>query len=96
LKTAQGSSTVAIITTASLVSPLMSSLGFDTETQKALVVIAIGAGSMVVSHVNDSFFWIVTQVNGIDVQKGFRLYTTGTLIVGVSVMITVMVISWFV
>jgi GntP family gluconate:H+ symporter len=96
LKTAQGSSTVAIITTASLVSPMLSSLSFDTETQKALVVIAIGAGSMVVSHVNDSFFWIVTQVNGIDVQKGFRLYTTGTLIVGVSVMITVMVISWFV
>ncbi len=50
LKSAQGSSTVAIITTASLMAPLMASLGFDTQVDKALVVLSVGAGSMVVSH----------------------------------------------
>lgn len=82
IKTAQGSSTVALITTASIMAPLMGSLGFDTEIQKALVVAAIGAGAMVVSHANDSGFWILTQFSGIDVRTGYRVYTLGTLVVG--------------
>ena len=82
IKTAQGSSTVALITTASIMAPLMASLGFDTEMQKALVVSAIGAGAMVVSHANDSGFWILTQFSGIDVKTGYRVYTLGTLVVG--------------
>ncbi len=96
LKTAQGSSTVAMITTASLLSPLMSGLGLDSEISKALVVLAIGAGSMVVSHANDSLFWIVVQVTRLNVQQGFRLYTLGTLIVGVTAMLVLLIISWFV
>ena len=61
LKTAQGSSTVALITTASILMPMMANLGFDSDTQKALVVLSIGAGSSVISHANDSFFWVVTH-----------------------------------
>ena len=60
IKTAQGSSTVAIITTAGLMAPLMATLGLDSETARALVVVSIGAGAMVVSHANDSYFWVVT------------------------------------
>ncbi len=56
IKTAQGSSTVATITTAGLVAPLLSSLGLDGETQRALAVVAICAGAMMVSHANDSYF----------------------------------------
>ncbi len=82
IKTAQGSSTVALITTASIIAPLMATLGFDTELSKALVVAAIGAGAMVVSHANDSGFWILTQFSGIDVKTGYRVYTLGTLVVG--------------
>jgi gluconate:H+ symporter, GntP family len=84
IKTAQGSSTVAIITTASILAPMMATLGFETELQKAMVVIAIGAGSIVVSHVNDSFFWVVTQLSGMDVKTGYRLHTTGTAVLGTS------------
>jgi len=61
LKSAQGSSTVAIITSASLMAPLMGSLGLNTPLALALTVVAIGAGSMVVSHANDSYFWVVSQ-----------------------------------
>jgi GntP family gluconate:H+ symporter len=93
IKTAQGSSTVAIITTASLVAPLLASLGLDSDTAKALVVVAIGAGAMVVSHANDSFFWVVTQFSGMDVQTGYRLQTLGTLVQGTAAAATVYVIS---
>ncbi|MGB5385255.1 MAG: GntP family permease [Eudoraea sp.] len=82
IKTAQGSSTVALITTASIIAPLLISMGFETEIDKALVVAAIGAGAMVVSHANDSGFWILTQFSGIDVKTGYRVYTLGTFIVG--------------
>jgi GntP family gluconate:H+ symporter len=93
IKTAQGSSTVAIITTAGLVAPLLASLGLDGETQKALVVIAIGAGAMVVSHANDSYFWVVTQFSGMDVKTGYRLQTLGTLVQGTTAALAVYLLS---
>ncbi len=93
IKTAQGSSTVAIITTASLVAPLLASLGLDSDTAKALVVVVIGAGAMVVSHANDSYFWVVTQFSNMDVKTGYRLQTLGTLVQGIAAAATVYVIS---
>ena len=82
IKTAQGSSTVAIITTASLLAPLLAALGLDSDTARALVVVAIGAGSMVVSHANDSYFWVVTQFSNMDLKTGYKLQTLGTLVQG--------------
>jgi GntP family gluconate:H+ symporter len=93
IKSAQGSSTVALITTSSLMAPLMSSLGFETGIAKALVVLSIGAGSMVVSHANDSFFWVVTQMTGMDVKTGYKVHTFATLIIGVTSILTIWVIS---
>ena len=61
LKTAQGSSTVALVTTSAMVAPLLAQLGLDSEMGRVLTVMAIGAGAMTVSHANDSFFWVVTQ-----------------------------------
>jgi GntP family gluconate:H+ symporter len=89
IKTAQGSSTVSMITTASILLPLMTPLGFVTEMQKAMVVIAIGAGSAVVSHANDSFFWVVTQLTGMKVKAGYKLFTLGTLVLGASAALVV-------
>lgn len=56
LKTAQGSSTVAIITTSAIIAPLLETFGLISITDKALAVLAIGAGAMTVSHINDSYF----------------------------------------
>ena len=95
IKTAQGSSTVAIITTASLVAPLLPSLGFETAVAKAFVVLAIGAGSMVASHANDSFFWVVTQMSDMDVRTGYKLHSLGTLIMGIGTAGFLWVLSWF-
>ncbi|MGQ9856545.1 MAG: GntP family permease [Fervidobacterium sp.] len=96
IKTAQGSSTVAIITTASLLAPLMEPLGLVSPIAKALTVVAIGAGSMVVSHANDSYFWVVSQLSKMDVKTGYKLQTFGTLLEGLTAAITVWIISLFV
>lgn len=93
IKTAQGSSTVAIITAAGLLAPLLDSLGLGGETARALCVIAIGAGSMVVSHANDSYFWVVTQFSNMDLSLGYRLQTLGTLVQGVAAAGVVWIIS---
>lgn len=96
LKTAQGSSTVALITTASILMPMMNTLGFETDIQKALVVLSIGAGSSVISHANDSFFWVVTQLSGMKVNDGYRLFSLGTFVLGSSAALTVFLLYQFV
>jgi GntP family gluconate:H+ symporter len=84
IRAAQGSATVAIITTASVLAPLTGALGLDSALARALMVISIGAGSLAASHVNDSFFWVVTQMSGMDVRTGFRLQTLGSIIMAVA------------
>ena len=66
MKTAQGSSTVAIITTASFVAPMLSMLGLDSEWGRLLAMLSMGAGSMIVSHANDSYFWVVANFSEMD------------------------------
>ena len=71
--------------------PLMESLGFVDNLEKAMVVIAIGAGSAVVSHANDSFFWVVTQMSGMDTRMGYRMQTLGTFVLGTTAALTLFV-----
>lgn len=95
LKSAQGSSTVAITTTAGIVAPLLPILGLSSPALASLTVIAIGAGAMTVSHANDSYFWVVTNFGGMSAQDGYKTQTLGTLVVGVASMIGVMIMSLF-
>jgi len=83
LKTAQGSSTISIITTSSIIFPLLPAMGLDTEMGKVWVIMSIGVGSMTISHANDSYFWVVSQMGNIDVKKAYKTHTIGTLIQGV-------------
>lgn len=96
LKCAQGSSTVAITTTAGIVAPLMASLGFVSPIDAALIVVAIGAGAMTVSHANDSYFWVVTNFGEMTPQDGYKTQTLGTLVIGVAAIINVLIVSLFV
>jgi GntP family gluconate:H+ symporter len=89
IKTAQGSSTVAIITTANIIAPMLGQLGFNP----ALCVIAIGAGSMVVSHANDSYFWVVSQFSNLPVNIAYKVYTSATAAEGIVAMIAVYIMS---
>ena len=90
-KTVQGSSTVAIITTSTIIYPLLSSLGLDNEIDKIWTIMSIGVGSMTVSHTNDSYFWIVSEMSGISVERALKYHTTGTLIQGISGIVFILI-----
>ena len=95
LKTAQGSSTVALTTTAGIVAPLLPVLGFTTPVQVALVCMAIGAGAMTVSHANDSYFWVVTNFGGMKADEGYKTQTANTLVIGIAAIIEIAILSLF-
>ena len=101
LKTAQGSSTVAITTTAGILGSfaasdsLMTVLGLNTPMLAALAVMAIGAGSMTVSHANDSYFWVVTNFGKMKPEQGYMTQTAVTLIMGIASMIAIFALSLF-
>ena len=93
LKTAQGSSTVALTTTAGILAPLMGALGLDTPILASLTVMAIGAGAMTVSHANDSYYWVVTNFSSIKAQDGYKTQTLMTLVIGIAGIINVFLVS---
>ena len=89
LKSAQGSSTVAITTTAGI----MALLGMDTTIMAVLCVMAIGAGAMTVSHANDSYFWGVTNFGGMTPDRGYKTQTMTTLVQGVCSILFIFVLT---
>lgn len=96
LKSAQGSSTVAIITTASMMLPLLAPFGLDTELGKVWVTLSLGVGAMTVSHANDSYFWIVSEMGGLSSDEAFRYHTRATALQGVVGGLLVLLSGWIV
>ena len=95
LKTAQGSSTVAIITAASIVAPMLPGLGLASEPGKLFTMLSMGAGSMIISHANDSYFWVVTKFSGIHADITLRVFSTATAVMGITVFVFVWITSLF-
>jgi GntP family gluconate:H+ symporter len=93
LKTAQGSSTVSMVTTSALVAPLVADLGLGSDLGRTLVVLAIGLGAMTVSHANDSYFWVVSQFSRMSVPQAYRAQTMATLVQGIAGMLVVLPLS---
>ncbi len=96
MKTAQGSSTVAIITTASFIAPMLTMLGLDSETGKLFATLAMGAGSMMISHANDSYFWVITKFSDIETDVTLKIYSTATIIMGLTVFACIWISALFV
>jgi len=96
MKTAQGSSTVAIITTASFVLPMLDILGLASESGKILAMLSMGAGSMMISHANDSYFWVVSSFSGIDIRTALRVYSTSTAVMGITIFLLIWLSSLFI
>ena len=65
----------------------MTTMGFDTPMELALVVMALGGGAMTVSHANDSYFWVVSQFSGIEMKDAYQSYTLMTGIQGLVVLV---------
>ncbi|TAF29496.1 MAG: GntP family permease [Runella slithyformis] len=95
-KTAQGSSTVAAISAASICAPLLPALGLDSEWGRLLALSSIGAGSMVVSHANDAYFWVIARFGGLDVSVTLRTFTPASFFMGITTLLTLYAVKWFV
>ncbi len=89
LKSAQGSSTSALVIGSAIIYPFAIQAGFEQPIDLIFLTLSLGAGSMVVSHANDSFFWVVTQFSGFNVKQGYQYFTVTTAISGLLVMVLV-------
>jgi gluconate:H+ symporter, GntP family len=94
-KTAQGSSTVAIISSASIIFPLLPSLGLDSEWGRQITLMALGAGSMMVSHANDAYFWVVSRFSNLNTDLALKSYTIMTVLMGLTTFLLVCVLHYF-
>jgi GntP family gluconate:H+ symporter len=83
MRLAQGSATVAIVTTSGIVAPLLKD-GHFSQPHVALIVIAIAAGSIIASHVNDGGFWIVSRYFNMSVKDTLRTWTVLETILSVA------------
>lgn len=87
----QGSATVAMITAAGITAPLLMGSGFN-EMQKAILVIAIASGATILSHVNDSGFWLVSQYLGMSEKQTFRSWTVMTTLIALTGLVACMLL----
>lgn len=94
LKTAQGSSTVAIITAASVILPLLPALGLASEHGRLLCVLSMGAGSMMISHANDAFFWVIAKFSGLEMKAMLTVYSAATIVMGLVSFVMVYILSY--
>lgn len=92
LKTAQGSSTVAIITAASIIQPLLPVLGLDSSMGRLLCMLALGGGSMMISHANDAYFWVISKFSGLEMKPMLKVYSGATVLMGLITMAVVYVL----
>ena len=96
LKLAMGASTVAMITTAGMMAPLMEVMGYTSPVARVLVVLAIGTGSMVASHANDSYFWVVSQFSDMKTEDAYKCQTGMTAVMGITIIILLFIVSLFI
>jgi GntP family gluconate:H+ symporter len=89
-KTAQGSSTSAMVISASIFLSIVPVNLVENSTQSTLFIAAIGAGAMTVSHANDSYFWIVKEFSGLSVKEALKYYTSLTGLMGLTALLMVL------
>ena len=95
IRVLQGSSTVAMITAAGLVAPLLES-GQYSGFALALLVVAIASGASTFSHVNDSGFWLVSQYLGINEKQTYRSWTMMTTVLSLTGIVVVLLFALFI
>ena len=79
-----------------MISPLLSSLGLDSDIAKALAVLSIGAGAMTVSHLNDSYFWVVAQFSDMKTNTALKGHTVATLFQGLIGILIISIVFWII
>lgn len=93
LKTAHGSTMGALLTASIIIAPQLAMLGLATPVGAALATLAIGAGAMTVSHINDPYFWLVARSADMRTETALRLYTMATLLMGITAIVMVKILQ---
>lgn len=93
IKTAQGSTTSAIIVVTSIMAPLAAAAGFIQPIELSLLLAAIAGGTMMVSHTNDAYFWVISQFSGLSMSDTYRSFSLATVAMSITVLITVLLLS---
>ena len=93
LKTAQGSSTIAIITAAAIIEPMLANFGLSDAPGRLFATLAMGAGSMLASHANDSYFWVVTKFSNIEADISLKVYSSATIVMSVATFLMIWAVS---
>ena len=91
----QGSATVAMITAAGIMAPILSVFNLN-QPNIALIVIAIGAGATILSHINDSGFWIVSKYLGMNEKQTLQSWTIMETIIAISGLLFSLLVSMFI
>jgi len=92
LKTAQGSSTSAMIIGASIVLSVIPAGLLDNTLFGVLIISSIGAGAMAVSHANDSYFWIIKEFTGLSVKEALKSFSLLSVLMSITALLTILLI----
>ncbi|MFD3003456.1 GntP family permease [Pontibacter toksunensis] len=95
IRVIQGSATVAMITSAGMMAPIIVQLNIS-DPMKALICLAIAAGATILSHVNDSGFWLVKKYLGLTEKETLQSWTVMETIISVSAFVFILFISFFI
>jgi GntP family gluconate:H+ symporter len=96
LKTAQGSTTSAIIVVTSIIAPLSAAAGFDNPLELSLLLAAIAGGTMMVSHTNDAYFWVISQFSGMGMSSTYKTFSLATVFMSISALVIVLMMAIFI
>lgn len=96
IKSLQGSSLVAAITTAGMAQPILGPLGLAGTDGRALAALAVGAGAMSLSHVNDPYFWLIADRTGLSPLRALATFTLATLLQGAAAVAVLLAIAAFI
>ena len=95
LKTAQGSSTAALIIGSAMIYPILGAFQL-TIPQMVLVLLSISGGAMTISHANDSYFWVINQYGRIPVHHLYKYYSAATAVMGITVLFSCMILHYII
>ena len=96
LKTAQGSTTSAIIIATSILGPIAPVAGFVQPVELSLLLSATAAGAMMISHANDAYFWVISQFSGLTMQQTYRTFSLSTIVMGLTTITIVLLLALFI
>ncbi len=93
LKTAQGSTTSAIIVATSILAPIATIAGFIQPLSLSLLLSATAAGAMMVSHTNDAYFWVISQFSGLSMQETYRSFSLLSIVLSISSLLVILLLA---